>query len=161
MELKKKETFSKRRRKQQLYQRLVICGVVVLLLGIVGVGSSLPQIGKGTENAVRTSKDADSRKSETVKYEGESIEEKQKESQNKEETQEEKVERVREPVSFVEDYEEKKIRHVRNQSVNCRRMVRFRYCSSGMKDGAMLHMERVLWQSVDAALPAWQWWHPV
>lgn len=128
MEPKKKETFSKRRRKQQLYQRLVICGVVVLLLGIVGVGSSLPQIGKGTENAVRTSKDADSRKSETVKYEGESIEEKQKESQNKEETQEEKVERVREQaeqaqypagvielldknpetVSFVEDYEEKK-----------------------------------------------------
>ena len=30
---------------------------------------------------------------------------------------------------------------------------------NGMKDGAMLHMERVLWQSADAALPAWQWWH--
>lgn len=128
MEPKKKESFSKRRRKQQLYQRLVICGTVVLLLGIVGSGSSLSQIGKGTENAVRTSKDADSQKGETAKYEGESIEEKQNESQSKEETQEEKVERVREQaeqaqypagvielldknpetVGFVEDYEEKK-----------------------------------------------------
>ncbi|MCF2681922.1 C39 family peptidase [Faecalicatena contorta] len=128
MEPKKKESFSKRRRKQQLYQRLVICGTVVLLLGIVGSGSSLSQIGKGTENAVRTAKDADSQKGETAKYEGESIEEKQNESQSKEETQEEKVERVREQaeqaqypagvielldknpetVGFVEDYEEKK-----------------------------------------------------
>ena len=120
MELKKKETFAKRRRKRQVCRQLIICGVIVLAFGLGTAGYKIFR-GKQEEKvqeAIKMEQD----KQDAMK--------KQETSRDSEiqETEEQRLERVRsqakekgypagvielldknpKTVDFVEDYGEKK-----------------------------------------------------